>query len=574
MSTTTNPHQAPPFDCPNCAAELPAGSPACHACGIRLTGPLALRLWHVGQEVDRLVRERDGLRTRLLAPPDAEEQRLTGVPLPQAAPAASTVPRTPYPPLATTTPAQPSTGGWSGQQVLLGIGALLLLSGAAFFIAVVWSLIGVGGQSLVMLTLTGLAAAGAVIATRRRLPAAAETSAVIATGLVLLDLTAAHALGLFGLDQLDGSTYWSGAGLLGAAVLVGFDAVLPRTVDRAPARRMFIYRPAATALVCVSLWNLLAFGPDVDGGTAAAALALVLALLSVGVAMGAYVLDRPESGQFRPSVVAPVVSATVAFLLHLALVIPAGWMPGTPAERYGAMALLLVVPVLAVASTMWGPFAARTDLRGRAYVVAAVGVFLAAGVPVMEVPREALAVGSVLLALGAGALLVRPTAGLTVRSVSAYWLLAGIGATLLLLWVLDPSGARTGLELLSGEYVSVSAAVWVAALPPFAFAMAAGTAAFARRSVEWTAGAQVASYVGLAALLRNSEDTLILVVTLLLGVVHVAAAAVARMAREGRGELGFEVLASLGAALLGGTALVAATSQEPWVAATTWSTLR
>src|SRR5690606_25947019 len=114
-------------------------------------------------------------------------------------------------------------GGLSGQQLLLGLAAFLLLSGVAFFLAVVWSLIGVIGPALVMVALTVTAAGGAVLATRKRLPAAAETAAVIASGLVVLDLSAAHGLGLADLDRLDLSQYWAGGGLLGALVLLGFD---------------------------------------------------------------------------------------------------------------------------------------------------------------------------------------------------------------------------------------------------------------------------------------------------------------------------------------------------------------
>lgn len=568
VSTMTNPHQALPFDCPNCATELPAGSRGCDACGIRLTGPLAYRLWSIGQEVERLTRERDALRTRLLAPPDAEEQRLTAPTAPTPAPSGPPAPpgSAQYVPL----PAAGHRGGWSGQQVLLGIGALLLLSGAAFFIAVVWSLIGVAGQSLVMLTLTGLAAMGAVIGTRRRMPASAETAAVIATGLVLLDLAAAHALGLFGLDRLDGATYWSGAGLLGAAVLAGFDAVLPRTVDGAPARRMAVYRPAATTLACVALWNLLAFGPDHVRGAAAVGLALALTLLSAGVMVGSYLLDPPVRGSFRPSMVPPVMSTGVAFLSHLVLAVGTGWTPGTVAERYGAMGLVLVVPAVALALVAWGPVAGRSAVRVTAYGVAAVGLFVAAGVPAAGASPELLAVVALLLGVGVGALLWRPLVGVGARSVAVAWGLTAVVSLGLLVAVLDLAGAPSAVAAQAGGHVHHSVSSWIVALPALGFAVAAAAAAVSRRSVEWTVLAMVASYTWLWIGLQGEETTTLWAVVLPLALVHVAAAAavcwIGRVpdgggSRPVKDADAFEFVAAGGAVLLGLVVLVVA----PWV---------
>lgn len=565
--------QAPPFDCPNCATSLAAGSPSCSSCGIRLTGPLALRLWHVGQQVDALEREGGALRQRLLAPPDADELRMAGRQAP--APDTSYTPSAPpagSPASSFVPPGPPPASSLSGQQVLLGIGALLLLAGAAFFLAVVWSLIGVGGQALVMLTLTGLAAAGAVVATRKGLPAAAETAGLIATGLVWLDLTAAHSLGLLGLDRLPSSDYWVGAGLLGAVVLAGFDRLLPRTVDGQPARGMFIYRPAVTTLVCVALWNLLAFTFDFSG-TAAAAAALVLTLLSVAVVVAAHVLDRPAPGQFRPSVVPPVLSTGVALVLHVVLAVEAGYTPGSAGERYAAMALLLVIPVLALVLALSPArialLAGRGGLRASLLLVGAGGVLVAAGVPVMELPREAVSLLSVPLAVGAALLLWRPVATVTPRGVLAGWMLVGIGGLFWLGWVLELGGAATALELQSGRYAP-AAAVWVAALPAFACAVAAGTAAYSRRSVVWTACAQGAALLGLWGLLRDSGHEVVLLVTLLVAVGHVAAAAVARWVHREVDADGFELLGWAGALLTAVVALAAAGQASPVVQASTW----
>src|SRR4051794_29349486 len=56
----TSPIAGPP-PCPNCGAPL-AGTPTCASCGLRLTGPEAVRLWEVDQQLFAL----DDQRTDLL----------------------------------------------------------------------------------------------------------------------------------------------------------------------------------------------------------------------------------------------------------------------------------------------------------------------------------------------------------------------------------------------------------------------------------------------------------------------------------------------------------------------------
>src|SRR3954454_22156709 len=56
----TSPIAGPP-PCPSCGAPL-AGTPTCASCGLRLTGPEAVRLWEVDQQLFAL----DGQRADLL----------------------------------------------------------------------------------------------------------------------------------------------------------------------------------------------------------------------------------------------------------------------------------------------------------------------------------------------------------------------------------------------------------------------------------------------------------------------------------------------------------------------------
>lgn len=189
----------PAVPCPSCGAALPPGGSAhCPTCRLPLRGPLARRLWEVDQGLAALTRE----RARLLA-----ALRQQGV-----APAAD---------VTGTGPA--GTGvrpvRWSGQQVLLGVGVLLVLVASLVFLAVAWDVIGVGGQVLAMALLTCLTAYGALRLSRQRLHSSAEALGTLTAGLLLLDAAAARALGVAGLSAVDGRTYAAATGALTAVVL-------------------------------------------------------------------------------------------------------------------------------------------------------------------------------------------------------------------------------------------------------------------------------------------------------------------------------------------------------------------
>src|SRR5689334_18722842 len=63
--------------------------------------------------------------------------------------------------------------------------------------------------------------------TMRSLPAAAETAAVVATGLILVNLAAAQRLDLAGLGGVPLDRYWAYSSALAGALLVGCDLVVP-----------------------------------------------------------------------------------------------------------------------------------------------------------------------------------------------------------------------------------------------------------------------------------------------------------------------------------------------------------
>ena len=199
----------PAVPCPSCGTPLPpGGSEQCPACHLPLRGPLAGRLWEVDQALAELTHEREQLLTTLRA------HSAGGPVLSAPAPGGHTVrtARTAHRPR------------WSGQQVLLGVGVLLVLVAALVFLAVAWELIGVGGQVLAMALLTGLTAYGSLRLSRQGLRSSAEALAALTAGLLLVDVAAARALGLAGLEQVDLRGYTAVTATGVAAVLAALHA--------------------------------------------------------------------------------------------------------------------------------------------------------------------------------------------------------------------------------------------------------------------------------------------------------------------------------------------------------------
>ena len=105
-----------PTRCPDCGAQL-TGTTTCAACGLLLRGPLALRLWEVSTELERLTEARAAL-LRALRPggiataPSAPDPVSTWAPapMPPRGPAAPGVPARP----AATTPAGSPAGSSAG----------------------------------------------------------------------------------------------------------------------------------------------------------------------------------------------------------------------------------------------------------------------------------------------------------------------------------------------------------------------------------------------------------------------------------------------------------------------------
>ena len=478
-----------PLPCPHCATDLPIGAPACPSCGLRLVGPAAARLWQVTQQIAALRSEADSLVQVLLVPAAAGERA--------AAYAVAPTPDDPSPD-DRTRPSSRAARGPSGQQVLLGLGALLLLSAAAFFLLVVWFVVGLAGQALIMVTLTAAAVAGSAVATRRRLHAAAETAAVVATGLLTLDLAAAHWLDLAGLGHLATDAYWAGAGLLGGVLLLGFDRLVPRTHDGAALRRVLVHRPAATSMLAVAGWSAVAAADPAP--VALCGLALLLAVGSGAGAWAAYRLDHAAPAlRVSWSSVPLLVSAVVALATHVLTGLGVGYGPGSSVlEAYGAAALLLVVPVAAlllgdrVAGLLW-PAAV-------AWLVPVVGI------PLLDAPRLVVVAVSVVLGAVLAVAAVRrvlPDRPWATAVTAVAW--AAQPALLLLVLALSEEGASTGRLLAAGVTDAPPAGWLLPVVPALAWSLPAVIAAVRARSLLWVALAETAVAATAFTALRDSE---------------------------------------------------------------------
>jgi hypothetical protein len=209
------------LQCPVCGrpVEDPAPS-ACLTCGLPAVGQAARVVTRIGVTLREIAADRDALLTTLRAA--APGRAPAPVWAPQPAP---TPPPAPEPVPWMTAPPEPRAPRrrLSPQEVLLGLGALLLVAAAIAFVAVAWTRLGVGFQAGVMSVVTALACGTSAWTARRGLRATEEALAAAAVALLAVDLAAARALGLFSLEQVSLRT-WTGISCLAvvaAGVLLG-----------------------------------------------------------------------------------------------------------------------------------------------------------------------------------------------------------------------------------------------------------------------------------------------------------------------------------------------------------------
>jgi hypothetical protein len=180
---------ADPQRCPDCGASITPGAESCTSCRLPLRGTTAQQLFTTLARADELL-------TALRA----------ASPTPAAAGAPAPAPSGSDPRITSTRrrrsgrPAR-AHGRLSAAtvpKILLTLGAGCLLVAALVFLAVTWSVMGVGGRTLTLVALTVVCGVVTGWMARRGLRAAAESLSLVTYGLVALDVVGADNAGWFG----------------------------------------------------------------------------------------------------------------------------------------------------------------------------------------------------------------------------------------------------------------------------------------------------------------------------------------------------------------------------------------
>jgi hypothetical protein len=230
-----NPHGASWVPtCPVCARPVgDIGGGPCPSCGLPAAQQSAVVLARIGTTMRELARERDELLATLRATVPGAMAHAAAPASQQAAPYAPAPPPPVLPqpawgppPQAWRPPVPPAAPRrrLSPQQVLLGLGALLVVAAAITFVAVAWTRFGLAFQAGVMVTVTALACATSALTARRGLRATEEALAAAGAALLAIDLGAARALGLFGLEDVPLRIWWA----ISSAVVVVVSLALGR----------------------------------------------------------------------------------------------------------------------------------------------------------------------------------------------------------------------------------------------------------------------------------------------------------------------------------------------------------
>src|SRR3954470_19721446 len=217
-----HPSGPPMLPCPVCGT--PATGPdgaACPTCGLPAVGHAALVVARIGATLAELTRDRDALLVslRAAAPGAAAPVPAVHAPPPRTAPVPQYAAVAAPPPLAPSPVPPAPARRLSPQQVLLGLGALLLVAGAVAFVALAWTRLGLAFQATVMAVVTAAACAASAWTARRGLRATEEALAAAGAALLAVDLGAAYSKGLLGVDALP-ARLWAAIGC-GVVVLAG-----------------------------------------------------------------------------------------------------------------------------------------------------------------------------------------------------------------------------------------------------------------------------------------------------------------------------------------------------------------
>lgn len=484
----------PPIPCPSCGATLPPSPVVCPACQLPLTGPEAVQLWQLDQQLASLQTERlaliGALRARGTTTVPAPSRLGPALPGPQTSDLQSAGPQD-LGAAGTTGPAAPLSAPrrrWTTQQTLLAVGVLLVLVAASIALAFAWFVIGPYGQMVVMGGFTGLAVYSSLYVSRRALPSSAEALAIVAAGLLLLDVSAARRFGLFGLDLVSGRGYTVVTGLLVAtglaalhrvdrriaayaltsltAASVAWAGVVSFAHGPAGAASLALLGAAAFGAARVALPGSLGLTRRATGGPASLWSAVALATAFVGAVRD----TRPEP--FGADIAGPTASGLACVAVLVALCVG------------GAFVVRSVVGVRA--GVLGSRAAVRTDWSARpvsgdwrAVTLVALVATAAGPAAVLGLGSQVGPVGTALLsvlvaAVGAGLLALRPAR----QSLGDLWLLGQVAAgelVLVALAALHHADVPTIATLVATAALAAAAAV----LRPRWLAPAAGVSALA-----------------------------------------------------------------------------------------------
>ncbi len=254
---------ADPLRCPDCGSTIAFQASRCGSCGLPLHGPLAQQLFTTLTTADRLLAE---LRASEPAPAPAAAAT---APVP-----GGPVPVTAFPAPAVALDAR-KPGGLSAASVpriLLALGAGCVLVAALVFLAVTWSVMGVGGRTATLVVFTVVTGALAAWMAHRDLRAAAEALGLVSLGLLTLDLVGADNAGWFGDLSTESFLLLLGTVLLVAAVAASL------AVRRTPVGTLVGVQAVAGVGVAVGLVGL----SDIDMGRTD--LDLLVAVVVAGLA--------------------------------------------------------------------------------------------------------------------------------------------------------------------------------------------------------------------------------------------------------------------------------------------------
>ena len=489
--------------CPVCwrpVADIGAGP--CPGCGLPAAGQAALVVARIGTTLRDLARDRDDLLAtlRAAAPGSAVPRRpgppvqVPSVPAPLMPPPPPWVPPQPAagpppPPV----PSRPARHRLSPQQVLLGIGALLVVAASITFVAVAWTRFGLAFQAGVMLTVTALACAVSAWTARRALRATEEALAAAGAALLAVDLGAARALGLFALEDVGLRAWWTLSCAVVAVVALGLGR-LTRTTAVWP----------LTGLLAAQPLPFLLLPSDLLAGPAgvAAALAVAGADLVAARFLRAYLA--------RVALVLAGLSGGVGVIGGLTAAVE-----GPVGDAWTSTAILAAAGALVVAGTRFAPPAGRLPSPVTVASVAAgvVGLAVAGSLHLTGDAGPAVATGLGLTLLTSAVLAVR-------FAVSCAALTTGGAA----------------LALMGGSFLSEARDLRPLALAMLAAAIPAALAAVRLPTLRRPATGAALAAPGLAILTARADGVLTAPVAgLLLALLAALAFGLAAL-RTGRGE--------------------------------------